>query len=389
MTYQGSGQKQNLQAIICSLGAVIFVTVGLIVQAGEPAIDAAIKRGAAYIQQQQLQDGCWDGQGHRLGETAIAGLALLAAGHHAASPAVAAAARSVRQLAATNRQTYEVALAVMFLDRLGTPGDSKAIKELGNLLAAGQAADGCWTYSLEGSAGNGDNSNAQFAVLACWICRRHGAAMDNTLIRADRYFRSTVNRGDGGWGYMPHVHSTPAMTCAGLVALAAEKGMATERSQAAPERKRKSPRQEDGAPRELAPDKNDPVVAAALTYLANQLRQDRIEAQGHDRAGLYFFWSLERVGMIYGLKMIQDVNWYGWGVDRVLRLQRRDGGWGGPDCVDTAFAVLFLSKVNLAEDLTAVLGGWDHGVPKVHAQPTDTFLRVEKKGEPQRQETKD
>lgn len=384
MTMRTSGLVGGRHVVPGVLVAVILFVAHSACRADNPAIDAAIKRGALSIQRQQLQDGSWQGRGHRLGETALAGLALLAAGHDPNSPAVAAAARAVRQLAPGNRQTYDVSLAVMFLDQLDKNGDSEIIRGLGARLMTGQAADGCWTYTLDGSAGNGDNSNAQFAVLACWICRRHGADMDDTIVRADRYFRSSLNRADGGWGYTPGSPSTPTMTCAGLVALAAERGMSIERSKDPPGRRKSSGRQ-DGPPRDLAPAKNDPVVAAALGHLAAQLRQDRIEAQSKPFAGLYFYWSLERVGMIYGITKIRDVDWYGWGVERLLRMQREDGGWGDNDCVDTAFAVLFLARANVAEDLTAVLGGWDRGNPQATPPPSGTFLRVEKKRRPQGQ----
>ena len=241
---------------------------------------------------------------------------------------------------------------------------------------------------MDGSAGNGDNSNAQFAALACWICRRHGVAMDDTILKADRYFRLTINQADGGWGYTPRSPSTPTMTCAGLVALAAERGMSLERSQSSPSGKRKAPARQDGPPRDLPPDKNDPVVAAALEYLAVQLRQDRIEAQSKPFAGLYFYWSLERVGVIYGLTKIRGVDWYSWGVQRLLQTQRQDGGWGSQDCVDTAFAILFLSRANVAEDLTNVLGGWDLSNPQSRPQPQDTFLRVERNRIPREQGAK-
>jgi hypothetical protein len=352
-------------------------------KAAHPMAEAAVRKGAAYLQRQQLQDGCWQERGHRLGETALAGLALLAAGHPANSPVVTAAARAVRHLASANWKTYEVSLAVMFLDQVGVKGDSEIIRNLGTRLSTGQAADGCWTYSLDGLAGDGDNSNAQFAVLACWICRRHGAAMDDTILKADRYFRSTVNQADGGWGYTPGNRSTPTMTCAGLVALAAERGMAIERSRSTPAGKRKATGRQDGPPRDLAPDKNDPVVSAALDHLAAQLQQDRIEDQSKAFAGLYFYWSLERVGVIYGLTNIRGIDWYGWGVERLLRTQRPDGSWGSQDCVDTAFAILFLSRANVAEDLTNTLGGWGHVAPVVQPGNQDTFLRVERKPTPQ------
>jgi hypothetical protein len=362
--------------------ALLFCPIG-VGRASDPLVETAIQKGAAYIERLQLQDGCWQGRGHQLGETALAGLALLAAGYPVSSPVVAAAARAVRQLASANQETYEVSLAVMFLDQVAAQSDSELIAKLGARLSAGQTTNGCWTYSLASSVGNGDNSNTQFAVLACWICRRHGAAMDDTLLRADRYFRLTGNRTDGGWGYTPGGHSTPTMTCAGLVALAAERGVSIERSQLQPTETGRAPRGQDGPQRDLNPDKNDPVVTAALNHLGGQLRLDQIEAQSKPIAGFYFYWSLERVGVIYGLTHIGGVDWYAWGVERLLPKQRQDGGWGSQDCVDTAFSILFLSRSNVTQDLTNVIEGWEHGAAQLQSPTQEQFLRVERKRVPQ------
>jgi len=376
--------SQNLCLIIAVLAVVLLAAVPSRGWAEDSDVEAAIKKGSLYIQRLQLRDGSWHNRGHRLGETALAGLALLAAGQPSDSAPVDSAARAVRQLAVNNNETYDVSLAVMFLDRIGNSEDSALIRRLGERLANGQAADGCWSYSLDGRAGNGDNSNAQFAVLACWICRRHGAALDKNILKADRYFRSTINRSNGGWGYTPGSRSTPTMTCAGLVALAAERGVMLERVEVRPKDGQKSPTPQDGPPRDLAPSMNDPVAAAALDNLVLQLKQDRIESQSKSFAGLYFYWSLERVAVIYGLTQIRGVDWYSWGTERLLKKQRPDGGWGEQDCIDTAFAILFLSRANMAEDLTSILGGWDHDGVLPKPPPQDTFLRVEKR----RQESK-
>jgi hypothetical protein len=84
---------------------------------------------------------------------------------------------------------------------------------------------------------------------------------------------------------------------------------------------------------------------------------------------LYFLWSLERVGVIYGADKIGGVDWYDVGSTALVRSQSPDGSWGfgtyGAE-VNTAFAVLFLSKANLARDLSS----------KVQKDPTSTEMRA-------------
>lgn len=350
-----NGRREVAVAIACFLCSVIVPST---LEASDARVKAAIERGAAFVQRHQLQDGSWNSRGHELGETALSGLALLAAGYESNSQPVVAAARRVRELSESNWQTYDISLAVMFLDRVGARQDVAVIRTLGEKLAGGQLANGCWTYSLNGSFGQGDNSNAQFAILACWICRRHGAAMEEAILKADRYFRSSVNERDGGWGYTPGGHTTPAMTCAGLVALATRRGAVIEKSPSATAGDHSAEDRQDGPRRDLAPGAGDPVAAAALECLAGHLRRNEVESLSKQGMGLYVYWSLERVGVIYGLAEIRGVDWYAWGVERLLERQRQDGGWGGRGTIDTAFAILFLSKANVAEDLTDVVGGW-------------------------------
>lgn len=366
-------------AVGLATACIVFsLSVQSALEASDAHVKAAIKRGAAFIQRLQLEDGSWNSRGHQLGETSLAGLALLAAGYKQNSPSVAAAARKVRELSQSNWQTYDVSLAVMFLDRIGSRADSAVIKVLGERLAAGQAANGSWTYTLNGSRAQGDNSNAQFAILACWICRRHGAPMDEAILRSDGYFRATVNQSDGGWGYTPDSHTTPAMTCAGLVALATRQGAVIERrSDAAPGDRSQTDRQ-DGPPRDLAPGVGDPVAAAALKCLAGHLQRDQVDSLSKQGMGLYVYWSIERVGVIYGLAEIYGVDWYAWGIERLIDKQLQDGGWGGQGTIDTAFAILFLSRVNVAEDLADVVGGWAKQSNSRQPSEVSQFFQVER-----------
>lgn len=69
----------------------------------------------------------------------------------------------------------------------------------------------------------------------------------------------------------------------------------------------------------------------------------------------YFLWSLERVGVIYGLEKIGPVDWYQYGTDILLPAQHPNGSWGNR--VDTAFALLFLARSNVVRDLSRVVQG--------------------------------
>lgn len=338
--------------------------------ADEPVIVAAIAEGVAYLKQRQKPDGSWDEQGHPLGETALAGLALAAGGERRDTPAFKAAVRRVRELAAGSRQTYDVSLAAMFLDTVGEAVDSELIRELGQRLATGQCQDGSWSYQLDRGQRKGDNSNTQFAALACRICRRHGSDIDATLKQVDGYFRGTANRDQGGWGYRPQDSSTPSMTCAGLVAVAARQGLVFQRGRQANHPVEGENQQDDAPPRQPLEAGGDPVVKDALAYLGRHLDN---EPDGGFGWGLYFYWSLERVGVIYGIDRIGGVDWYVWGGKRLLRMQQRNGSWNG-EGVDTSFAILFLARANVAADLTAALEGWAGGKPP----PRSGFMRIER-----------
>ena len=83
---------------------------------------------------------------------------------------------------------------------------------------------------------------------------------------------------------------------------------------------------------------------------------------------LYFLWSMERVGVIFGVDKIGGFDWYDLGSTVLVRSQSPDGTWNisgyGPE-VNTSFAVLFLSRSNLARDLSS----------KVQNDPTNTEMR--------------
>lgn len=239
------------------VAALALVTLMAAAPAGRAAdqedIDRAIDRGVAALKRMQ-QGGRWPHSEN--GATSLAALALLECKVPADDPVLVKAAQAVRTASVNETHTYSVALAIMFLDRLGDPQDVPLIESLAVRLLAGQNQAGGWTYSCpaisdaevrrltnvvaqrnelksgeglpkprkekrtvrdlpeeiqqqlaqigRGGAGDawnlGDNSNTQFGNLALWVARRHGLPVDDALLRVERRFRLDQNA-DGGWAY--------------------------------------------------------------------------------------------------------------------------------------------------------------------------------------------
>jgi hypothetical protein len=238
-------------------------------------VPRAIDKGVAHLKDIQKADGSWPHADP--GATALAGLTLLECGVPPGDDSVRKAAQVVREAGVPLTHTYSLALAILFLDRLGDPGDVPLIESMAVRLLAGQSNLGGWTYqcpSISGAevrrlravlkqraelvagkepprpdpekrreardlpreiqqqlelinrqpAADGllqamaDNSNTQFAILALWVARRHGIPVDRALARVDTRFRGSQQR-DGGWGYIPPA-SNPAAGVPGLEELA-------------------------------------------------------------------------------------------------------------------------------------------------------------------------
>jgi hypothetical protein len=183
--------------------------------------------------------------------------------------------------------------------------------------------------------GEGDNSNTQFAALGLWVASRYDVPCERALALLAARFRTSQGK-NGGWGYTPHAGETPPMTCAGLLALAVGHGIRVE---------------------DANQKREDPQINSALKYLAGNLTKTN---EGLPR-NLYFMWSLERVGVLFGVEKIGDTDWYEWGASRLVGSQGGQGAWGlggyhmSCPLYDTCFALLFLKKANFVRDLSTKL----------------------------------
>ena len=398
-----------------------------IVGLDEKKINRAIERGIAFLKKTQDVTGTWQTT-HETGHAGLCGLTLLECKVPAADPTVQRAAAFVRSKCATLVATYEMSLAILFLDRLGDPRDRPVIYGLGLQLMAGQIVDGGWGYNCDTRspqdmhrlfgflrsknqvfdpgalpkkpiAKNGpfwelsqllnanpapvtplemlpaelqnrpivlnkgrakgklavggpdaltDNSNTQFAMLALWAARRHGVPTDQALLASYQRFTSSQNS-DHGWGY-PGA-STTTMTCAGLIGLGIGHGAAPEIVGVDPDNPKAVV---------IKPALQDDRIQNALQVLARSVGQPSQDAKktNFQSENLYFLWSLERVAMLYDLQTIGGKDWYGWGAQMLVHTQQPNGAWQGAAfhghnaSVDTCFALLFLRRSNLVQDLT-------------------------------------
>ena len=414
------------------------------------AIDKAVDRGLEFLHSRDALANVPDVM-QPVGATALVGLTLLECGAGADDPAVRHAAEVVRSAAPGMNQTYTLSLSILFLDRLGDPNDEPLIQSMAVRLMGGQNSAGGWGYpcpdlaesevrrltsvlqhpaeagrdaprdekgpdgkpvkrtvkdlpkeiqdqiahintaALDTTTGLGDNSNTQFATLALWVARRHGLPVDRALARIEQRFRATQSA-DGGWSYMPNPvtgaapppgfmgGSSATMTCAGLIGLAAGQGATAE---AAAEKGKPGP--------DLAADRG---VKKALALLGTAVgapvgKDGPVPTVGGK--SFYFFWSLERVGVILDLDTIGGHDWYAWGSEILVANQGADGSWHGeyPQVADTCFALLFLKRANVARDLTSALKGklQDSVTLKSGGVGGDSVKGVEPKDPPKPDET--
>jgi VWFA-related protein len=329
-----------------------------------------------FLKGAQSSEGHWDEpeqNSHRLGMTALAGLALLENGVTADDSAIARAREVVETLSRRSDQTYDISLAILFLARVqqGRRGPADpSIQVLARRLAGGDQ-DGMWTYQVplgdsdrqssqpprvgrqKGGrererrkparriaifSSPGDNSNTQFALLGLWAAGRHGFDPDAALEAIDQHFRSS-QIDDGRWGYRLGTGGADAMTCAGLMGLA----IAAARPSLA---ERQTARARGAA---LAV---DPAFVSALKAVAQDARRASVHSD------IYYLWSLERVCVALGLRTLDGFDWYTHGARILLEVQNDNGGWPRGRwgrLPSTCLALLFLRKANLAFEIDRVL----------------------------------
>lgn len=347
------------------LVAFAALTPQWVAGATDAEVEAARVKGMDYLKTQQLTDGSWEFANYKTGITALTTLSLIENGMPVTDPVIDRGYRFVKRQASEVKNTYEVALSILLMARVGDRLDRPTIRLLGARLLAGQNKGGGWGYScpqvdasvlsnlkkLERTDGLGDNSCTQFGVLGLWVASRYGVPVDSAMAEVATRFLDGQNT-DGGWSYTPSTKEKPeptkdSMTCAGLFSLTVARATKIRTQQ----------KETSGSTSERGGEKatllSDPAYAKGFQRVGDFAKGI---GPGTPR---YTIWSMERLGVLLGLQKLGETDWFERGADGLLKTQNADGSWGGGKEVlsDTAFSILFLRKANLGSDISRLLEG--------------------------------
>jgi hypothetical protein len=390
-------------------------------------VDKAIERGVRYLKQLQRPSGTIPNESRAnlpdhpslvVGYTLLPALTLLECRVPPDDPVIQKAASLLRKQANKLECTYELSLAIMFLDRLGERKDVEIIRYLALRLAAGQSYTGGWTYR----------------------CPRLTADQEKDLLKSLRALQEHLSGtkqpprdgkkpGDGGRDAQPEAPPQLAKlavfqktenlfdrkethgkdrsilyvgwtdnsnTQFAMLALwiARRHDLPLVPTFRLVERRFECSQGDDGTwdylyqfgglrarrPYYVA-DTGVGLLGLGIgrvTVAADKETQERLAKQivrglaalsrdigdPMEQPNFYLLWTIERVATLYNLQAFADKDWYRWGTEILVASQDARGCW--PHHADmakgiygsnpnTSFALLFLKRSNLAMDLTAKL----------------------------------
>lgn len=345
----------------CALGAaavVLSLTASAFGEVTDEQVRQAIAKAVARLKEGQKVDGHWEPQTTQAstkgvgGVTALAVFTLLQAGEPLNDPAVAKGLQALDRV--PDFETYVVSMKLMAFAKAeqvaGKPIFKAQIQRAVKFLQDTQSSIGTWGYEAADVAGDEaslatstDNSNTQMALMALYEAARAGYPVESRVWRKSEDYYVRTQEPDGSWRYRHGVAGLPktgSMTAAGLASLLA---VASQLQTA-----------DDcgcGDAKAARYRTNQPI-AQALAGLAKDFSIERNPGLPENAWHFYYLYSIERVGILGGLKTIGGHDWFREGAEYLVNHQLPDGRFqrgedrGGGVCreYETCFAVLFLSK---------------------------------------------
>lgn len=370
------------------------------------AIQKAIQKGVEWLKSKQEANGSYVDRGGSFarefptGSTALCAMALLHSGVKSDDPVIAKAFQYMK--AQPFKSVYDVSTVVMAfetkylpLEKMEDvqsfteeeaekavqaaihPEDKAYVEKCAKWLLSHQTKYGTWGYPEQEEAY--DHSNTQYAMLALKSAARCGVAVPVSVWRKAAMHWCDTQRttglkaalklqfhkeeeagidvkgtraedeyDQGPWGYFTSRETSqffqiPApdagygsMTCAGLTSLlVAESELVGAKDLDNVMRKR-----------------IDACKKSGLAWIqSNYSVRGNLPSAGFWSVFYYYYlFSIERVGVLYGIHKIDGHDWYLEGSILLVRSQKTDGSWMDYDeipVLDTAFALLFLKKATV------------------------------------------
>jgi hypothetical protein len=365
---RGNEGVNQMRPIICQcLAALLFVLTPIVAITPAARADVtaeevreSIRRAVDYLKSQQDKvRGSWPdyslGTPQPGGVTALCTLALLNAGVEVKDPAIQKSLAFLRRLEAPDT-VYVASLQTMVFcaaepekDRLLISRNVKLLEGMQikrSPLGADPKGDtkGCWSYKATDVPGAGDNSNAQFALLALHEAELVGVKVEEQTWRLALSYWLRCQREEGAWPYMAGMPARGSMTCAGITSVI----IATDRLNAG------DARVVGGHVHCCGEQEENAALEKAFDWLGRMLKPGRAApagARGGSQTDLYFLYGLERVGRLSGRRFIGGKDWYREGAEYLVGAQddltgyfKGTGHAEGDPNIGTALALLFLSK---------------------------------------------
>jgi len=341
----------------------------------QPAIDAAVERGIAYLLKAQQRDGSWGThqRAYLTGQTALCVYTLLRCGLGTDHPAVARGLEFLNQN--TPEETYSAAYCLMAWEATLDPQYRPRI-ELVTQDLIDWRSKGHWSYpdvpnedapaGTKGPPGNPDLSNTQYAVLGLRAAAHAGVAIpdkvwseviESVLRQQEAAYNveAPLRNGATGTGKLPIAGFSYAlsggvsasMTAAGVGVVTIARGELGPRA---------SPKQVLDCAR---------AAELGINWLGSNFSlEENVGGDGHWR--YYLLYGLERVGTLTETQFIGTHDWYGEGARWLLTKQDPDGSWEKLE-YDTCWALLFSRRASRPVVRTA--GPEQFAAPKLPPDP--------------------
>ncbi len=326
------------------LALILSVVRPVAAELTDAEVRDAIERGKAFLKSEQKSKGQWTEHSIYLGGvTALATLALLNSGEAVDSPTIQKSLDYLRALDAPST-VYGASLQSMAFCAAEPGKDALLIRRnvqwLESVQLRGGLRKGAWSY---GTAGSGDNSNTQFALLALHEAERIGVEVKRETWELALDYWLRTQREDGSWGYTESEPSTGSMTCAGIgcVVICMSKIQSGDA------------RVIGGSVECCGTQSDADSVERAMQWLGRYFSASRNPSSINlrQRHLFYYLYAVERVGRLTGRRFIGRHDWYREGAASLLEIHDDFRGlWLGVAPVEdvptvaTSLALLFLAK---------------------------------------------